>query len=189
MNVLLENPLPIWAIGIVLTAIAIVVVLAKRTIGSVLALAAVIVLTLLLTVAERLVVTEREKVEQAVAELLSAIEANDLPKVLSFVDPTAQRIQNDANTLMPLVKVRDTGLAGLRIEIDDSIEPHRATAFFRGRIDAVHAQSGARLFYYDKVEIDWARNGANWQIVDYRASFRGKPIDAVNSFRSGRATR
>lgn len=188
MTLLLENPLPIWTVGIVCTAVALVYLLAKRTLGAAILLLAVIAVTLGLVALERYVVTESEEVEQAVAKVLAAIQANDLPAVLTLVSSEAPQISTDANALMPQVKVRETGSTTIRVELHDDQEPHRATAFFRGRIDGVHARSGARVFYFDQVEIDWQKTDGRWQIVGYRVKHQGKLINPLESFHSGRAS-
>ncbi len=189
MTLFLENPLPIWALGAVCLAISVIVFFAKRSLGSILGMLGVVAVTLLLVFVERIVITPSEEVEQSVTDLLSAIEANDLPGVLGRIDPTAKHVQTDAETLMPQVKVKATGSTAVRVEVDESANPPRATAHFRGRIDGTHSRTGARIFFFDQVEIDWQKSGDSWLIVDYRVMFRGKPIKAVDSFQGGRAVR
>lgn len=185
MNLLLENPLPIWSLGAVCLAITLIVFLAKRSLGSVLAVAGVIAGTALLLLLESIVITPSEEVEESLANVLEAIKANDLPQVLAMIDPNAKHVRNDAETLMPQVKVKETGATSVRVEFADS-NPLEATSFFRGRIDGTHARTGTRVFYFDQVEIDWQKNGATWQIIDYRVKHRGKKINPIHSFQAGR---
>lgn len=187
MTLLLENPLPIWTVGIVLTAICLLVVFSQRTLGSLLALAGVIVLTLLLVLVERLVVTEGEEVEQAVGQLVGSLKANDIPGVLALVSSTAKGVRADAEQIMGDLTIRDTGSASLRVEVDDAATPHRATSRLRAKLDALHKSSGTPLFYFDQVEIDWEKSGDQWQILDYRAKYQGKWVKAAESVRSNRA--
>jgi len=189
MNLLLENPLPIWATGAVLTALCLVFVFARRSLASILALVAVIALTLVLVLAERMVVTDREQVEATLLQLTEAIEANDLIAVLALMDPNAIKVRTDAEKLMPQVKVRDAGTTTVRVELDETSVPPQATSFFRGRVDGVHSRSGARLFFFDQVEINWQKSGDRWLIIDYRVYQRGQPIDAVKSVRGNRPVR
>ena len=157
MTLLLENPLPIWALGAVCLAVSVIVFFAKRSLGSILGIVGVIAATLLLLFVEKIVVTPSEEVEQALDSLMSAIEANDLPAVLTMIDPSANQVRSDAETLMPQIKVKETGSTAVRMEVDESAAPVRATVHFRGRIDGTHARSGARIFYFDQVEIDWQK--------------------------------
>lgn len=183
MTLFLENPLPIWSLGAVCFAISLIVFFAKRSFGSIIGVVAVIAVTLLLVFVERAVITPSEQVEQSLVSLMDAIQANDLPAILVMIDSSAQLVRSDAETLMPQVKVKETGSTSVRVEVDESANSLRATAFFRGRIDGTHAKSGVRIFYFDNVEIDWQRVGDQWLIVDYRVKFRGKPINPVEGFR------
>lgn len=186
MNLLLENPLPIWSLGAVCFAVSVIAFLAKRSLGSILGMVSIIALTLLLVFVERIVITPSEEVEQALTTLMSAIEANDLPVVLARIDPAAQHVRTDAETLMPQMKVKETGSTAVRVEVNESANPPRATVHFRGRIDGTHTRSGARIFYFDQVEIDWQKSGDQWRVLDYRAKFRGKPVKAADGFRATR---
>ena len=184
MNLLLENPLPIWSLGAVCLAVSVIVFFAKRSLGSFLGMAGVIAVTLLSVFVERNIITPSEEVEQALATLMSAIEANNLSSVLAQLAPTAQHVRADAETLMPQLKIRETGSTAVRVEVDESVHPPRATVHFRGRIEGTHAHSGSRIFYFDQVEIDWQESGDQWLVVDYRAKFRGKPVKAADGFRA-----
>jgi hypothetical protein len=186
MDLVFENPLPIWSLGAVCLAIAVIVFLAKRSLASILGVAGVIAVTALLLVLESIVVTPSEEVEQSLSDLMAAIEANDLAAVVAWIDPSAKSIRSEAETLMPQVKVRETGSTSVHVEVDESASPLKATSFFRGRIDGTHARSGGRVFYFDKVEIDWQKSGDSWQVIDYRAEFRGKPITATDGLRAAR---
>lgn len=186
MTLLLENPLPIMALGTVCLAIAVIVFLAQRSLGSMLGIAGVIAVTALLLVLESIVITPSEEVEQALTALMAAVEANDVAAVVAAIDPSAQAIRKEAETLMPQVNVKETGTTSVRVEVDETANPLKATSFFRGRIDGTHARSGARVFYFDKVEIDWQKSGNSWRVIDYRAEFGGKPITATEGLRSTR---
>lgn len=188
MNLLLENPLPIWATGAVLTTLCLVMVLARRSLASVLFLVAVVMFTLLMVLTEKLVVTEREQVEAALVQLTEVLEANDLAAMLALVDPSAVKVRADAETLMPQVKIKDSGATAVQVELTDT-EPLRATTNFRGRVDGVHNRSGTRLFFFDQVEIDWQKSGDRWLILNYRVYQQGQPIDAVKSVRGKRSVR
>jgi hypothetical protein len=184
MTLFLENPLPIWSVGAVCFAISVIVFFAKRSLGSIIAMFGVIAVTLLLIFVEKIVITPSEQVEQALASLMGAIKDNDLPAILATIDPSAKHVRSDAETLMPQVKVKETGSTAVRVEVDETTAPLRATTYFRGRIDGTHARSGVRIFYFDNVEIDWQQTGDQWLIVDYRVKFRGKPIKPVEGFRT-----
>lgn len=186
MALLLENPLPIWALGVVCLAVSLIVFFAKRSLGSVLTVVGVVAVTLLLVSVEQVVITPSEEIEQSLADVLEAIKSNDLPQVLTMIDPNAQRVRADAETLMPQVTVKETGSTSVRVEIDESANPPQGTSYFRGRVDGTHRRNGIRVFFFDQVEIDWQRNGDAWQIVDYRVMHRGQPVKATDAFRTAR---
>jgi hypothetical protein len=189
LTTLLENPVPIYAVGAVLATLCGLVFLARRNLPSLFAFVGVVAVTLLLVVVERLVVTDREQVESAVVELMLAIERNDLPAVLATIDPAATEIRSDAETLMSQVRVDDTGASSLRVEVDTATSTPTAVAKFRGKIDAIHKRSGQRAFYFDKVHLYWTKRDDKWLVSDYQAHVKGVPINAVDGLPKVRTIR
>ena len=183
MTILLENPVPIFAVGAVLATLCGLALLTRRNLPSLLAFTGVVGATLLLVLVERLVVTDREEVEAAVADLLKAIEENDLPTVLAAIDPAAAEVRDDAETLMPMVKVEDTGATSLRVEVDATAEPQTAVAKFRGKINGIHRNSGQRVFYFEEVHLFWVKRERQWLVVDYQVHTGSMSIDAVDDLR------
>ena len=188
MSVVLENPLPIYSAGAVLATLCGLAFLARRNLPSLFALAGAVVVTLALVLIERVVVTDREQIEAAVVELMLAIERNDLSEVVGSIDPTATEIRSDAETLMPQVRVKDTSVSALRVEVDASAEP-TAVAKFRGKIDGLHKRSGQRAVYFEEVHLFWVKREDRWFVVDYRVHTRGMPINAVDGIPANKAIR
>ena len=158
------------------------VFLARRSLLPLVGLGAVVLFTSLLLVTEMLIVTPREQVEVAIDDILDAIEANDVKGVLALVDPSATQVRTDVETLMPMVKVDDTGATAVKIECEGR-EPTEATSTFQGRVRGVHAKSGIAVFYFDKVELHWTRSKGVWLLDDFTAYWKGKPLNAVSSLR------
>jgi len=183
---LLEDPLPIWAGGAVAATVAGLIFVSRRSLAAMVGLAGVVLLTLLLVLVERLVVTDSEQVQASVAQIIGAVEANDLPGLRACIDPAAAKILADVDTIMPLVKLKDAGATSVRIEVDHSAQPLRATAQFRGRLDGVHLRSGQRFFYFDEVITQWVRQGDRWLLQDYTAQWKGRPVSPVDSLRGAR---
>ena len=186
LTTLLENSLPIYAVGAVLATLCGLAFLARRNLASLLALIGVVVISLLLVLTEQMVVTEREEVEQALQQLMAAIESNSVSDVLALVDPAAAQMRGDVEKLMPEANIEDTGATAVKIDIHASTQPLTATARFRGRVDGVHRRSGQRVFYFDEVEMSWIKRADRWLVEGYAAQWRGKPLDAVNSMRGNR---
>ncbi len=174
---LLENPLPIYAVGAVLATVCGLAFLARRNLPSLFALIGVVVLTLLLVVVERVVVTEREQVEAALLQLMRDVEAGDMPAVLARIDSGAAKMRNDVEKLMPQAEIKDTGATSVRVEVD--AERLTATSRFRGKVDGVHRRRGMRVFFFDEVEINWVKRGEQWLAEAYAVKIKGKAIDPV----------
>lgn len=179
----MENPVPIWAGGAVLATLAGLVFLARRNLASLLALAGVVLLTLALAVVERSVVTEREEIETALESLFVAIEAGDLPGVLAHIDPRSSSVLAEAKTLLPMLQIKDMGVSSIVVEIDTNSNPPVAPSEMRIKIDGIHTRSGQRLFYFDKVLVQWTKKKGRWLVSGYTPTHNGQPIDAVRKLR------
>ena len=164
------------------------VFLSKRSLPSLVALGGAVVLTLLLLAIERWVVTDREAVESTLVEMIAAIEANDTPAVVALVDPAATALKAEIEMLMPMVKVSDSKATSIRVDVDESAQPMEATCHFRGKLQGVHQRSGMQVFYFDKVDMEWGKQNDRWLLQNFTAYQKGKPLDAVESLRSNRAT-
>lgn len=186
MTSLFENPIPIIAVGAVLITLCGLFFLNTRSLASLVALGVVCLVVLSLMVTERLVVTDREQVEQAVANIMLAIEQNDLPGTLALVDPAATRVRSDIEVMMPVANVEDTGFTSLEVELTGGADSGSAEARFQGRLDGVHKQSGHRIFYFDVVKLYWTKTAGQWLLDDYQPYWKGKPINAVGSMRGNR---
>lgn len=185
MTTLLENPLPIYAVGAILLTLAALAAAARRNLGAMIAFAAILIGTIGLLMAEHFVVTDRERVEQALADIVAAIEQNDAQGVVAEIDPQSPEIAGDAETLMSLVRVKQAGYSALKIDVDGNL----ATARFRGVLSGTTRKGGAPLGFYDEVEVTWVRRGDAWKLNGYTAFHDGQPINAVNSARSRRPVR
>lgn len=183
---LLENPIPIYFVGAVLTLITGLTFLVRRDLKSLLWLVAVVLATLLMLAVERLVVTQREQVEIALGELLESLRENDMPGVLALVDPDAVKVRAHVEAMMPEATVKDTGAAMVHIDLEGSRDHPTATAQFLGRVDGVHKRSGQRVFYLDEVRLEWRKRNGRWLVKDYTAMWHGRPINAVQSMRANR---
>src|SRR5690606_38542231 len=149
--------------------------------------AGVAVLTLLMLVVEKLVVTDREAVEAAVVEVFDAIEANDLPGVVEWIDPAAANVKADAGRLMPEGKVSAADAAASEVEINDAADPPTAKSQCRAYLNGVHVSSGMAMPYMNqRVDLNWVKRGNHWRITGYQAYYDDQPIDAVGSARGNR---
>lgn len=188
MAMFTENPLAVIVMGGVAATAALVFFLARRTGGSLVALASILAVTGLLIVAERVIVTEREEVEQSVAEMFEAIEANDVQRVLASVDPNSN-LPKDVQALMPLIHVEKCRtLSRLDVDLHMDQPPPSAVSTSRVALTGTHASSGTPVGYVNqRVDITWIKPAGRWVVTGYAAYYEGKPINAVESARANQA--
>ncbi len=187
MSLFTEKPVALAVIGGVAAIFPLLVFLSRRTLGSLFALGGVLVVTLGLVLVERLIVTDREAILTQQQGVLAAVEANNVPATLTFIDPNAANVRSDAQTLMPQVKVnRARRLGDVEVQLDPASTGAAATTSFRGFLEGVHTGSGLQFGYMDQVDIHWAKRNDKWLITGYTAYHNGQPIDAVNSVKSKR---
>ncbi len=168
MNYLAENAFVIWTSGAVLVTMAGVVYWQTRAGAALLAMLAAALATGALLVAEKLIETPREAVDRALHELADAIEANDLPGVLTYIAPSAKIVRGDAVALMPLVKVNKANIVGTpQVTVDTATQPFTATVHCQGFIDVIVKQHGMKGSYLDRVTIQFVADGDRWLIESY----------------------
>jgi hypothetical protein len=188
VTTLLENPIAIAVVGALLATVALVVFLSRRTTGPLAALIGILAATGLLLLLERWVVTDREAVEYALADMLTAIEANDLPAATAFADSAEPGIKSDMEALMPQVKVQTANAGAVAVETNPHANPPTATSHFQAYLHGTHGSSGQPLAYINqRVDIEWVKRGERWLVSGYTAYYDGQPIDAVSSARGNRA--
>lgn len=188
MTAFLESPVPTLAVGGLAAVFAIVVFLSRRSLGTLVGVAVVLAVIAGMLVVERMVVTDREEVEAAVASVLAAVEANDVEGIVRWIDPQRTQIVADARALAPTIvveKARATG--GITITVEKAAAASQAHSRFRAFLNGTLRQGGAPIGYFDDIEVDWEnRGGAGWRITGYTAYYKGQPIDAVGSARGNR---
>jgi hypothetical protein len=169
MSWLAENALPIWVCGAIALTMAVIVFQQTRSSTSVLGILVVLAITGLLLLAERMWETPREAVERTLYELADAVEANDVPRTLTFLSPNASKaIRGDVETLMPLVEIERANIIGSPIiDLPGTPEPTTATATVRGIIVARIKRNGMKGGQDDELTLSLVRNGDRWLIEDY----------------------
>jgi hypothetical protein len=189
MTTLLESPWLALAVGGLAVAVAGAVFLARRDGASLFALAGVALLTAGMFLVERWVVTERERVEESVVGILTAIESNDVAAVLDWVDPAAKRVQAEVKRLMPEIDVQQTGTMGrIDVGLSDAANPTTAQTTILAYLDGVHRKTGVRVPYYkQRVDLLWVKRGERWLLEDFTAYWRGEKINAASSAAANRA--
>ncbi len=171
MDLLLESPLAVGALGLLLITLAAIVYTQTGSKGSFGFLALAVLLSVGGVVLERSYLTPREQVRAAVGELLQSVEANDLARVLTLIDPGAIDMRADAEVLMPMFKVESAGEGGevtVELPADPAIEGAVATAKLKPIIKVQHLQTGTTAAYFDDLDLDLVRRGDRWLLSGYQ---------------------
>jgi hypothetical protein len=188
MTFFIENGLAIAVVGGLAITLTLVFFMARRTGGSLSALAAAVAATIMLLAIERFVQTDQEQVVSAVHNIYAAVDQNDVDGVLALIWLGAENVRSDVQALMPSVKVENAGSGrDVEVTLNETADPMTATSTSRAFLNGTHVQSGHPVPYINqRVDLEWIKIGDQWLLNGYTAYFDGKPIDAVNSARTNR---
>jgi len=182
MTWLFEEP---WTIvlGGVVAEIALGLFLLKTGRGSILAaMVGVLVLAAGLLLVERMVVTEREKIQQVLDGVAAATMKNDAEAVQHFIapadaSPAAAALHSYSASILRRFTIRDANIGGdLDIQIDSAANPPLATARFTARVNFKDSKAQVPYDnYVGKLKVDLRKQGDRWEILDFSDADRGRP--------------
>jgi hypothetical protein len=174
--ILLESPWPWLLLGIAAEAV-LAVALVRTQRGHLLwAMLGVAIFVLLGLVVERLVVTEREKVEMTLDAGVAAARANDLNRLLACISPKATKARTYAGWVLGRAQVEEAYIRNLEIKINRLTSPPTAIAEFdafgrgRDRKNEFPYQGFAR-----RVKVELRREGGRWLVSDFEAEGFERP--------------
>jgi hypothetical protein len=177
---LVEDPWPV-VVG-TLAVLGVLAVVLYRT-GRGIFIAAMIAVALLgcgLLLVERLVVTERERVEAALEGAAAALERNDLEGVLSHIAPEAGAMRASVAAVLPGVEVTDANIGGdLKVTFNNLTNPPSARADFTGRV-TLKSRSPSLAFPFDNFvrpfTVRLRREGDRWVMTEYQMGDLTNPL-------------
>jgi hypothetical protein len=162
MTFLVENPWWIIFVGIITEAVLGVILFHTGRGVLLWVMLGVLALMLLGVLVERLVVTEREKVEATLDGIVAALDANDLQRTLSFVSPEAIKTRGRAGWAMGRIEVQSARISNLEITVNRLTSPWTAKAAFYGH-----------LYYRDRQgEFPYNNFGSNFTVYLSKQSNR-----------------
>jgi hypothetical protein len=168
MTVFLENPLPILFLGLLAEGLLAAILVHTRRGVLIVPMVAVLLLVLGGVVLERLVVTERERVEATLDGAVAALNHNDLPAVLGYLTAGAERTRERAEWAMARVEFTSVSIHGLEIKVNRLTSPPTAEARFQGvahyrdrRGEFPYEHYAARFIVQLQLEDD------TWRITDH----------------------
>src|SRR3954447_23956551 len=168
MTYLVENPWP----GLVLAALielalGILLVRAGRA-WVIAAMAGVLIAAVALVIIERLVVTDKEEIENSLETVASALEAHDVPRVLATLAPEFPR-RAEVERVLARFEVSQARVGSdLEVRFNPLTNPPSATAYFTGHLEGKDLRG--QLPYEHlirKFKIVFRRDGDRWVIADY----------------------
>lgn len=176
MTWLMESPWPALWIGLILEVL-LAIALVRTGRGAIIgAMVLVLALSGGLIFLERVVVTEREEVENTLDDIAAAVEANDVQKVLAAFSPKCPRV-NEVRSTLSRVKVRAANVGGdFEVTFNRLTSPPSAKTRFTGYIDA-HDNKGEIPYEHiiRKFQVTLQKQGDRWLIADFSdADPRGK---------------
>lgn len=170
MIVFLESPWPILLIGVIVEAVLGLMLLKTQQGRLLLAMIAVAGIVAGGLVVERLVVTEREEVEQTLYDAVAAVKRGNVDGLLGCISPSATMARGQARFVMQRYEVEDAWIRELEITVNRLTSPPSAKAKFmaigkgRDRQNAFPYKA-----FGDRVTVDLRREGDRWLVVGYDA--------------------
>jgi hypothetical protein len=168
VTLLFENPLRIIFIGIVIETVLGIVLLRTGRGALLWAMLGILALMLVGVGVERLVVTEKERVEMTLDGIISALEANDLQRVLTYIAPGAVQTRNRAAWALGRIEVQSARIYRLEITINRLTSPMTAKAAFFGHISYRDRQGEIPYSNYgSRFVVDLRKQGDAWVVTGH----------------------
>jgi hypothetical protein len=168
MTTLLEDPLPIVLIGILLEAMLSIAWVNTRRRGLLVAMLAVLLLVAGGVGVEWWVVTDAERIEDALIGAAQALEADDLAAFDQYLAGSATRTRSRAAYALGLVEIDRFRITHLDIALNRLTSPPTAQARFFG---AVHYRGRAEAISYGIYRAEFTvtlqLDNGRWLITDH----------------------
>jgi hypothetical protein len=176
--IFLESFWPVLLIGIAVEAVLMVALLRTGRGNLLWAMIGVALFTIAGVVVERLVVTQREAVENTLDAAVDAVLASDLNRLLDCVSPTAKKTRDDARQVFGRVEVGSTYIHSMEIKIDDRTSPYTAKARFQV-IGQARDRKGEIPYegFNRAVTVELRLEGNRWLVYDYSIEGLTAPFD------------
>lgn len=168
MTWFIESPWPSLALGFSLEVILAIALVRTARAAIIAAMVVVLAVTGGLLALERIVVTEREEVENALGAVADALESNDVSTVLAAFSPDCPRL-GEVKSALSRFTVREAHIGGdLEVRINRLTSPPSAATYFTGQVDGRDARGE---FPYEhmirKFKVTLHKRGGKWLIADY----------------------
>ena len=166
---LCENPIPLMVIGVVVGIILLVMVYQTGEPRWLYIFGGFVLVMGGLLVAEKLIVTPREKLLLTIEDGASAVRANDWTRAMTFVAPnskqTAQQLQGDSRSY----KIKELEVLTRDLHFDNDANPTKCDATLVTRIRVEGKISYAGLL---KLTLNFVWQGDRWLVENYKVEGR-----------------
>jgi hypothetical protein len=168
MVILVESPWPILFIGIAIEAVLGFLLLQTGRGKFLIAMIGVAVLVIVGLVVERLVVTDREALEQTLDAAVAAVRRNDLQGALDCISSSAEPPRSLTRWVLGRVDVQEAHISDLNINVNRLTSPPTADATFlavgRGR-----DRRGEWPYqgFAQRVRLQLRLEGGRWLVTGY----------------------
>ncbi len=169
---LLEQPLVFLFAGAFAFAVSFAFWLQTRRPGALLAIGIVIGITTLGLIAERLVVTDAEEVEQTLRRVARDLERNDRAAVLQAISDSSTDLQAEVQSVLSRVRVSKVSVKrNLRVQVVERAGRKSAEARFNA-VATVQDRGGLAgpQVVPRFVVVRFRLQGQDWKVVDYQAT-------------------
>ncbi len=177
MSWLFENPTLVLTVGGIAAAVVLIAFFQSGRGIWLVWLAAVLVVVAALWGLERIVVTDREQIENTFYTAAASLEAGDTEAVLEHVAPNATSLRSEIASRMRSTRFEEARITDLAIEFSD---PQRTAAQARasGRL-SIQSTGGLHLQPFGRVRFALVKDGDRWLFTAYefeRRSCRQRPV-------------
>lgn len=133
MITLAENPMPILLFGILAEAVLAFLLFSTRRGVLLWPMGGVLLVVVLGVLAERWIVTEKERVEQTLYDAAAAVQSNDIKAVEAFIAPSPQSdVLRRVSYYMGEVQFDEVNVRNLSVTVNQLTSPPTAEARFDG---------------------------------------------------------
>ncbi|MCI0358400.1 MAG: hypothetical protein L0211_07955 [Planctomycetaceae bacterium] len=169
---LFDSPIYIVLIGIVLGVFVGIAWTASGRKELLYALIGVGVLTVIMLIAERVVVSDREAIQATLAEIARDVQANDVKRVVGHIAKGSPSIVQKVRSEMPNYDFTECRVTKIhKTDVDASAEPRSAIVEFNVRVDGKFGQGVAEI---RGPGVRWIRlqmvreEDGKWRVLDYK---------------------
>jgi hypothetical protein len=166
---LFEDPTTVIVAGILIEVLLAVAMFNTGRGALAWAMAGVLIVVGLAVAIERVVVTDREQIGDTLEGIASALEANDVERVLSFIDPASSGMRSSVRMALANARISEARVYDLVVEVSGRSNPPTAQAEFTGRVKGSYRgeTGGGEGMLLRKFTVDFRRQGDRWLMTNY----------------------